>query len=76
MEEIENKRDVRVTIIYDYEDDEIKVFSGFEDPNNTVKLIQLGLETFLNSVEKLNCPKCGAEVSPKWSHCSNCGQEL
>lgn len=70
------KKDVRVMIIYDYEKDDIKVFSGFEDPNNTVKLIQLGLETFLNSVEKLNCPSCGGEVIPNWTHCSKCGQEL
>jgi len=70
------RRSVAVKIVYDYEKDDIKVFSGFEDPNNTVKLIQLGLEVFLNSVETLNCPKCGDVVHPKWSHCSNCGQEL
>jgi hypothetical protein len=70
------QRDVRVTIIYDYEKDDIKVFSGFEDANNTVKLIQLGLEVFLNSIESLNCPKCGDTVHPKWSNCSSCGQEL
>ena len=70
------KRSVSVKIVYDYEQDDIKVFSGFEDANNTVKLIQLGLEVFLNSIESLNCPSCGDTVHPKWSHCSNCGQEL
>ena len=73
---LDDKRLVDVKIIYDYEKDEIVVLSGFENPNDTVKLIQLGLEVFLNSIDHLNCPSCGDEVHPKWSHCSNCGQEL
>jgi len=72
----EAKRKVDVKIIYDYEKDEINVLSGFENPNDTVKLIQLGLEVFLNSIESLNCPSCGETVHPKWSHCADCGQEL
>jgi hypothetical protein len=70
------KRSVKVLITYDYEDDEIRVLSEFENPNDTVKLIQLGLETFLNEVEVLNCVKCGSEVHYSWSHCAKCGQEL
>jgi hypothetical protein len=73
---LENPRDVRVMIIYDYESDDIRVLSGFENPNHTVKLIQLGLEMFLNTIESLNCPSCDAKVHPKWSNCSSCGQEL
>jgi hypothetical protein len=73
---LEDRRLVDVKIIYDYEKDEIVVLSGFENPNDTVKLIQLGLEVFLNSIDHLNCPDCGDEVHPKWSHCSNCGAEL
>lgn len=73
---LDDKRLVDVKIIYDYEKDEIMVLSGFENPNDTVKLIQLGLEVFLNSIDHLNCPSCGDEVSPKWRNCSNCGQEL
>ncbi len=73
---LENPRAVNVKIVYDYEKDSIKIFSGFENPNDTVKLIQLGLEVFLNSIDHLNCPSCGDEVNPKWSNCSNCGQEL
>lgn len=70
------KREVKVLITYDYEDDEIRVLSEFENPNDTVKLIQLGLETFLNEVQVLNCPKCGDEVHHSWPHCANCGEEL
>lgn len=70
------RREVKVLIKYDYEEDEIKVFSEFENPNDTVKLIQLGLETFLNDIQVLNCPTCGSEVHHTWSHCAKCGQEL
>jgi len=74
--ELADKRYKRVKIIYDHEKDSIVIFSDFENPNHTVKLIQLGLEEFLNSIESLNCPSCGETVHPKWSHCSSCGQEL
>lgn len=73
---LKDTRLVDVKIIYDYEKDEIVVLSGFENPNDTVKLIQLGLEVFLNSIDHLNCPSCGEEVHPKWANCSSCGQEL
>lgn len=72
----ENPRNVIVSIIYDYEKDDVSVLSGFENPNHTVKLIQLGLEVFLNSIESLNCTTCGQEVHPSWMHCSACGSDL
>ncbi len=74
---LEARNFINVKITYDYEKDEVIVFSEFDEPENTIKLIQLGLEKFIiETTKNFKCPHCDSGVKAKWFHCPECGGEL
>jgi len=72
----ESRRSISVKIIYDYELDDFIIQSEFDDAQNTIKCIQLGLQKYLDMVENLKCPNCGSDVDSNWISCPKCGKDL
>lgn len=70
------KKSKKVLIEYIIDEDEIIVKSEFQDPTRTLKLIQLGLEKWVNEYIGRRCPYCDETVQVNWEYCSYCGKQL
>ena len=70
------KKSKKVLIEYLIEEDEIIVKSEFQDPSRTLKLIQMGMEKWINEYIGLRCPYCDEPVGKNWEFCSYCGKQL
>lgn len=66
----------KVLIEYLIDVDEVTVKSEFENPERTLKLIQLGLEKWINEYIGRRCQYCDETVQANWEYCSYCGKEL
>jgi len=70
------KKSKKVLIEYLIDEDEITVKSEFRDPARTLKLIQMGMEKWINEYIGRVCPHCDERVGENWEYCSYCGKEL
>ena len=66
----------KVLIEYVIDTDEIIVKSEFNNPERTLKLIQLGLEKWVNKHIGRRCPECDEVIEAEWEYCSYCGKKI
>ena len=66
----------KVLIEYIINTDEVIVKSEFRDPSRTLKLIQMGMEKWINEYIGRRCPYCDESVGKDWEYCSYCGKQL
>jgi len=70
------KKSKKVLIEYLIDEDEIIVKSEFQDPTRTLKLIQMGMEKWINEYIGRVCPYCDENIKENWEYCSYCGKQL
>lgn len=66
----------KVLIEYIVDTDEIIVKSEWNDPERTLKQIQLGLEKWVKEYIGLKCPHCDEKINGNWEYCSYCGGKI
>ena len=71
-----NKKTKKVLIEYVIDEDEVIVKSEFKDPSRTLKLIQMGMEKWINEYIGRRCPECDETIQASWEHCAYCGKKL
>ena len=73
---MKKQKSKKVLIEYLIDEDEIIVKSEFKDPTKTLKLIQMGMEKWINEYIGRECPHCNETVQANWEHCAYCGKKL
>lgn len=71
-----NKKSIKVLIEYHIKEDNVTVKSEFENSEKTLKLIQLGLEEWINKHIGYTCPHCDEQIDKNWEFCSFCGGKI
>ena len=73
---MKKEKSKKVLIEYLIDLDEIVVKSEFKDPVKTLKLIEMGMEKWINEYIGRRCPDCDETIQANWEYCSFCGKQL